>query len=89
MTPAEWMAAGQLAVATGGVILVWQGLAQMRRAGDLREKREDVRHTEAMTALQALVQGLERQGAALERQGAALERQSAALEAALRTGGRT
>lgn len=58
MTPMEWIAtgqlavgAGQLAVAAAGVILVWQGLRQMRRAGDQREKREDARHREAMQAL--------------------------------------
>lgn len=58
MTPIEWIAAGQLAVGAGqlavgavGVILVWQGLQQMRRAGDQREKREDARHHEAIQTL--------------------------------------
>ncbi len=56
----------------------------MTRAQDVRAAREDARHREAMTALEALIHGLERQGTALERQGAALEaaleRQGTALE---------
>ena len=56
MTPGEWIAAGQLAIAAFGVILVWQGLQQMRRAGDQREKREDARHREAMRVLEVLVE---------------------------------
>ena len=63
MTPVEWIAAGQLAVGAGqlvvgavGVILVWQGIQQMRRAGDQREKREDARHSETMRALEALIE---------------------------------
>lgn len=63
MTPIEWIAAGQLAVGAGqlavgavGIILVWQGLQQMRRAGDQREKREDARHREAMRALEVLIE---------------------------------
>jgi len=56
MTPVEWIAAGQLAVVAVGVILVWQGLNQMRHAGDQREKREDARHREAMRALEALIE---------------------------------
>ena len=67
------IAAGQLSVGVAGILLVWQGLRQMRRAGDQREKREDARHTEAMQALdsqaealRAVVVGLERQGAGLE-----------------------
>ncbi len=63
MTPIEWIAAGQLAIGAGqlavgavGVILVWQGIRQMRRAGDQREKREDARHCEAMRALEALIE---------------------------------
>lgn len=83
MTPAEWIAAGQLTVSALAVGSIWFGIWQMRRAGDQRAAGEDTRHAEAMTALQALVQGLERQGQALERQGQALERQGAALEAAL------
>ncbi len=58
MTMVEWFAAGQLAIGAGqlaigitGVILVWRGLQQMRRAGDQREKREDARHRETMQAL--------------------------------------
>ena len=56
MTPGEWIAAGQLTIAAFGVILVWQGLQQMRRAGDQREKREDARHREAMRVLEVLVE---------------------------------
>lgn len=56
MTPIEWIAAGQLAVGAVGFILVWQGLQQMRRAGDQREKREDARHREAMRALEVLIE---------------------------------
>lgn len=73
MTPVEWVAAGQLAVGVGqlavgafGVILVWQGLQQMRRAGDQREKREDARHREAMRALEALI---ERTGVSRDEEG--------------------
>lgn len=60
MTPLEWIAVGQLAVGAGqlavgaiGVILVWRGLKQMRRAGDQREKREDARHREAIQTLES------------------------------------
>ena len=59
MTPAEWIAAGQLAVGAAGVTLVWQGIRQMRRTGDQREKREDARHRETMPALEALIKGVE------------------------------
>ncbi len=45
------ISAGQLLVAGLGVWLVRQGLQQMRRAGDQREKREDARHREAMAAI--------------------------------------
>ncbi|MDE0031950.1 MAG: hypothetical protein OXU75_02250 [Deltaproteobacteria bacterium] len=51
MTPGEWIAAGQLAVAAAGVALVWNGIWQMRRAGDQREERENQRHREVMAAL--------------------------------------
>ncbi|MDE0334233.1 MAG: hypothetical protein OXI64_04690 [Defluviicoccus sp.] len=81
------IAAGQLAVGAAAVGAILYGIRQMGHAGDQREKREDARHAESMTALRALVQGLERQGEALQRQGEALERQGAVLEAALK--GRT
>lgn len=71
-------------VGAGQCWLIWVGIQRMGRTSDQREKREDARHTEAMTALQALVAGLERQGEALQRQGAALERQGAGLESALK-----
>lgn len=73
------IAAGQLAVGAAAVGAVLYGIRQMRHAGDQREKREDARHTESMTALRALVQGLERQGEALQRQGEALQGQGTAL----------
>ena len=71
------ISAGQLLVAGIGVWLVRQGLHQMRRAGDQREKREDARHREAMAAidarhresmraLEALINGLDRQTEALK-----------------------
>lgn len=78
------IAAVQAAASLGAVTAILVGIRQMRHAGDQREKREDARHTESMTALQALVQGLERQGEALQRQGEALERQGAVLETALK-----
>ena len=70
MSPSEIgqlaIGAGQLMVGLAGVILVWQGLGQMRRAGDQREKREEARHREAMTALEALIKGMEQQSRALQ-----------------------
>lgn len=69
----EWIAIGQLAIGVGqlmvgiaGVILVWQGLRQMRHAGNQREKREDARHREAMLSLGAIIRGMEQQSAALQ-----------------------
>ena len=58
MTPTEWIAAGQLAVAAAGGALVWRGLYEMCRAGDQREKREDARHREAMRALESQSEAL-------------------------------
>ena len=69
-----------LIVSAAAVTSIWFGIWQMRRAGDQRADREDARHAEAMTALRALVAGLEQQGEALKRQGQALDRQGAALE---------
>lgn len=70
MTPGEIgqlaIGAGQLMVGIVGVILVWQGLGQMRRASDQREKREDARHREAMIGLEALIKGMEQQSRALQ-----------------------
>ena len=56
MTPTEWIAVGQLVVTAVGVGSVWFGIAQMRRSGDQREKREDARHREAMRALEVLIE---------------------------------
>ena len=60
------IAIGQLAIGAiqavaviVGVILVSQGLRQMRRSSDLREKRDDQRHAESMEALRALIHGME------------------------------
>ena len=85
------ISAGQLLVAGIGVWLVRQGLHQMRRAGDQREKREDARHREAMAAidsrhreamraLEALIQGLDRQGEASRSLVNGLDRQTEALK---------
>lgn len=63
-----------LIVSAGAVASIWFGIWRMGRAGDQRAAREDARHTEAMEALRAVIQGLERQGAALE---AALKRDRA------------
>ena len=92
MTPAEWIAVGQLVVGVAGVSLVWQGIRQMRRAGDQREKREDARHTEAMRALDArhteTMRALDGQAEALRALVQGLESQGRALAAALRESGR-
>ena len=67
------ISAVQAVASLGAVIAILVGIRQMRRAGDVREKREDARHAESMTALRALIAGLEQQGGALRQQGAALE----------------
>jgi hypothetical protein len=36
--------------------LIWWGIQRMDRAGQRREKREDQRHREAMTALTAIIE---------------------------------
>ena len=54
MTPTEWIAVGQLAVAAVGVGSIWFGIWQMRRAGDQRADREDARHAESMEALREM-----------------------------------
>ena len=70
------ISAGQLLVAGLGVWLVRQGLQQMRRAGDQREKREDARHREAMAAIDSrhreAMHALDGQVEALRSQGEAL-----------------
>ena len=63
----------QAMASIGAVIAILLGIRQMSRAGDQRAVQEDARDAEAMTALRALVQGLEQQGEALRAQGAALE----------------
>ncbi len=79
------------AAAIVAAIGIWHGIRAMIRANDergqqhreaLKQQREadDKRHTEAMAALNELIQAGQRQGAALERQGIALERQGIALE---------
>ncbi len=69
----EWMAIGQLPIGVGQlmvviaeVFLVWQGLRQMRQAGDQKEKREDARHREAMRSLETIIRGMEQQSVALQ-----------------------
>ena len=92
MTPAEWIAAGQLVVGIAGVSLVWQGIRQMRRAGDQREKREDARHAETMRAMDSrhaeAMQALDSQAEALRALVQGLAHQGRALEAALEERGR-
>ena len=60
MTPFEIatlaISAGQLVVGGFVVWLVREGVQQMRRAGDQREKREDARHREATRALEVLIE---------------------------------
>ena len=88
------ISAGQLLVAGIGVWLVRQGLQQMRRAGDQREKREDARHREAMAAIDSrhreamaaidsrhreAMHALDGQVEALRSQGEALRSQGEAL----------
>ena len=66
MTPAEWIAAGQLATTVVGVGLVGVGIRAMTEAGmcrdrQLDEQRRDAnqRHAESMEALRALIKGME------------------------------
>ena len=77
------ISAGQLLVAGIGVWLVRQGLHQMRRAGDQREKREDARHREAMAAIDSrhreAMRALDGQVEAFRSQGEALRSQGEAL----------
>ncbi len=66
----------------GAVAAILVGIRQMRRAGDLREKREDARHreamrdadqrhAEAMRSLEAIIKGME---TVIERTGTRAER---------------
>ena len=68
MTPAEWIAAGQLATAIVGVGLVGVGIRAMTEAAKRRDRQldelrrdADQRHTENMEALRALIRGMDQQ----------------------------
>lgn len=103
MTPGEWIAAGQLAVAAAGVALVWNGIRQMRRAGDQREEREN-HHREVMATLTQTgearekredtrhaeaMQALDSQAEALRAVVQGMQQQTAALQTVIeRTAGR-
>ena len=74
---ALWVAVAQvaasLAIGIGQIAVVWYGIRAMQRAGATRAKEQDQRHAEAMqrldqhqTALEALIDGQRKQGAALE-----------------------
>ena len=60
------ISAVQAVASLGAVIVILVGIRQMRHAGDLREKREDARHAEAMRSLEAIIKGMEQQTAALQ-----------------------
>ena len=53
------ISAVQAVASLGAVIVILVGIRQMRHAGDLREKREDARHAEAMRSLEAIIKGME------------------------------
>ncbi len=48
--------AASLIISAAAVGSIWYGIYRMGTAGDQRSKREDQRHTEAMTALRALIE---------------------------------
>ena len=50
MSVSEWTGITQAAISLLMVGVVWAGIMVMRRAGDQRSKREDQRHAEAMVA---------------------------------------
>ena len=63
MSVSEWTGITQAAISLLMVGVVWAGIMLMRRSGDQRSKREDQRHaeamaahTEAMRALEALIE---------------------------------
>ena len=65
--------AATLVIGLGQIAVVWYGIRAMQRAGTTRAKEQDQRHAEAMqrldqqqTALEALIDGQRKQGAALE-----------------------
>ena len=60
------ISAVQAVASLGAVTVILAGIRQMRHAGDLREKREDARHAEAMRSLEAIIKGMEQQTAALQ-----------------------
>ena len=66
---ALWVAVAQvavsLAIGIAQIAVVWYGIRAMQRAGAQRAHEQDQRHTEAMRALDALIDGQRRQGEAL------------------------
>ena len=66
---ALWVAVAQvavsLAIGIAQVAVVWYGIRAMQRVGAQRAHEQDQRHTEAMRALDALIDGQRRQGEAL------------------------
>ena len=66
MSVSEWTGITQAAISLLMVGVVWAGIVVMRRAGDQRSKREDQRHTEAMAAHTQAMRALE---ALIERTG--------------------
>ena len=67
---ALWVAVAQvaasLAIGIAQVAVVWYGIRAMQRAGAQRAHEQDQRHTESMRALDALIDGQRKQGAALD-----------------------
>ena len=98
IAPASLIA--QILIGAGQIGIVYYGISRMVQANDGRaqlqrdlmerqERQSERRHAETMTALQALIRGLDNQGEALKQQGQALSRQGQALETLIaRTGGR-
>ena len=81
---------GQYLIGFGQIAIIWYGIRRMVAANESRasqqsalmerqERQAERRHTESMTALQALIRGLETQGQALRDQGQALRDQGQAL----------
>ena len=70
----------QILIGAGQIGVVLYGISRMVRASESRaqateqQERENVRrHTESMTALQALIRGMDAQAQALNNQGQALQ----------------
>ena len=82
---ALWVAVAQvaasLAIGIGQIAVVWYGIRAMQRTGAQRAHEQDQRHTEAMRALDALIDGQRRQGEALDALIDGQRRQGEALSA--------